>query len=129
MVFRQEQGTMPTSKEYRGRDEIITQILQAVGDSGIEGIPRTLIMYRVFLSYFQLKEYLSILIENGLIEKFHKPINDTSNGNGNDNEKVLYKITEKGLRFLHISQEIENLIGTNWEHKDTSIQTNAISKL
>lgn len=99
---------MATSKEYRGRHEIIRLILQVV--SGSEGIPRTLIMYRSFLSYFQLKEYLSILIENGLIERFLQQTNGTSNSN--NNEKALYKITEKGLRYLHISEEIGNLIGS-----------------
>jgi predicted transcriptional regulator len=100
---------MATPKEYRGRHEILTQILQSVSDFGSEGIPPTLIMYRSFLSYFQLKEYLSVLVENGLLEKFSQQINGS--GDGNANEKFLYRTTEKGLRFLHISQEIESLIG------------------
>jgi predicted transcriptional regulator len=118
---------MATSKEYRGRHQIIREILKAVSNSGSEGIPRTLIMYRSFLSYFQLKEYLSILIENGLIERFLQQ-NGTSNDNssGINNEKVLYKITEKGLRFLQISQEIESLIGIHWEH---IIRPNAVTTM
>lgn len=78
---------MATTKEYRGRHEIFTQILQAVSDIGLEGIPPTLIMYRSFLSYYQLKEYLSVLVENGLLEKFPQQINGS--GNGNTNEKFL----------------------------------------
>jgi predicted transcriptional regulator len=101
-----EQGTMITSKEYRGRDEIIAQILHSVSDSGPQRITKTMILYKSSLSYFQLKEYLPILMENGLIEKFRQQMNES----GNDNEKFVYKITEKGLRFLHISQEIESLI-------------------
>lgn len=100
---------MATSKEYRGRHEILTQILQTVSDFGSEGVPPTLIMYRSFLSYFQLKEYLSTLIDSGLIEKFSQKISDGSNSNNNG--KFVYKITEKGLRFLHVSKEIESLIG------------------
>jgi predicted transcriptional regulator len=69
---------MAASKENRGRHEIIA-----------------------------LKEYLSILAENGLIEKL-------GNSNGYGIEKTSYKITEKGLRFLHISQEIESLMGIKW---------------
>ena len=118
---------MATTKEYRGRHEIFTQILQTVRDSGSEGIPQTLIMYRSFLSYFQLKEYLSALVENGLVEKFLQQINGRQDGNGN--EKFLYRITEKGLRFLHISQEIERLMGVRWEHTDSTIQTDVMSKL
>ena len=110
-------------------NEIIRRILQIVSDSGSEGIPRTLIMYRSFLSYFQLKEYLSILIESGVIERFLQQTNSTSNGNSNNNEKALYKITEKGLRFFHISQEIESLIGMNWKHKEATVRTNPIFKL
>jgi predicted transcriptional regulator len=68
---------MATSKEYRGRHEIIRQILQTVIDSGSEDILIALIMYRSFLSYFQLKEYLSILIENGLVERFLQQTNST----------------------------------------------------
>jgi predicted transcriptional regulator len=124
---------MTTSKEYRGRQEILTQILRTVSNSGSEGIPRTLIMYKAFLSYFQLKEYISILLENGLIERSFQQTNGSSNSNGNsnsnNNEKILYKITEKGLRYLHISKEIESLIGANWEHKEATVQTNTISKL
>lgn len=97
---------MTTSKEYRGRQEILTQILRTVSNSGSQGIPRTLIIYRVFLSHFQLKEYLSFLVENDLIEKFPQQKNVSSGGN----ERFLYRITEKGLRFLQISKEIESLI-------------------
>jgi predicted transcriptional regulator len=34
----------------------------------MEGATKTKIMYKAFLSYHQLKEYLSVLIENDLIE-------------------------------------------------------------
>jgi predicted transcriptional regulator len=133
---------MATSKDYRGRNEIITQILQAISASGSKGIPRTLIMYKAFLSYIQLKEYLSVLVENGLIERFPQQKNVSSNGNGNGNgsggggnsigngnEKAVYRITERGQRFLCISQEIESLIGIKREHKDLTIKPDAISKL
>jgi predicted transcriptional regulator len=123
LVFRQ--GTMATSKEYRGRHEIIAQMLQDVSNSGSEGITKTMIMYRSSLSYFQLKEYLLILVENGLVEKFPQRFHNSSNSN----EKFLYKITEKGIRFMHISNEIGNLMGVKWEHKDTTIRPDAISKL
>jgi predicted transcriptional regulator len=105
---------MATPKEYRGRHEIIAHILQTVSESGSEGIPRTLIMYRAFLSYFQLKEYLSVLAENGLVEKL-------GDSNGDGIKKTLYKITEKGLRFLHISQEIESLMGLKSEHRSLQL--------
>ena len=94
-----------TTKEYRGRYAIIARMLGTINESGIDGISKTSIMYKSFLSYAQLKEYLSFLLEKGLIDEF--PQQTEASGN----EKSLYKITEKGLRLLQISLEIEGLIG------------------
>ena len=51
--------------KYRSRTEIVCNILDAANGGGAT---KTKIMYIAFLSYGQLKEYLSILIENNLIE-------------------------------------------------------------
>ena len=53
-------------------------------------------MYNAFLSYNQLKDYLSILIENNLIECLE----------GNN----TFKTTEKGLNFLKMHNEIGELL-------------------
>ena len=53
-------------------------------------------MYKAFLSYNQLKEYLSILIENNLIEYL-------------DGTRT-FKTTEKGLNFLKMHNEIGELL-------------------
>ena len=50
--------------KYRSRTEILGNILDATNG----GATKTKIMYSAFLSYAQLKEYLSILIDNNLIE-------------------------------------------------------------
>jgi len=50
-------------------------------------------MYKAYLSYAQLKEYLSVLIENNLIEYLE--------------ETQTYKTTEKGLNLKCIMQ-LEN---------------------
>ena len=50
--------------KYRSRTEILGNILDAANG----GATKTKIMYAAFLSYTQLKEYLSILIDNNLIE-------------------------------------------------------------
>jgi predicted transcriptional regulator len=78
-------------------------MLDAINDSGTEGVSKTSIMYKSFLSYAQLKEYLSLLVEKGLIVEFPKI--------GSNNKKFVYKTTEKGLRFLQISREIESIVG------------------
>ena len=49
----------------RSRTEIVDSILDAANKGGET---RTKIMYFAFLSYNQLNEYLSLLIENDLIE-------------------------------------------------------------
>ena len=69
--------------------DILAQILQAANGS----ISKTKIMYSVFLSYEQLKEYFSILIQNGLLE--YLEVTQT------------YKTTEKGLKFLKIYERIQ----------------------
>jgi predicted transcriptional regulator len=55
-------------------------------------------MYKAFLSYVQLKEYLSVLIENNLLEYIdgtHK-----------------FKTSEKGLNYLKMHNEIGELLLT-----------------
>ena len=78
--------------KYRSRTEIVGNILDAANG----GATKTKIMYKAFLSYVQLKEYLSVLIENNLLEYIdgtHK-----------------FKITEKGLNFLKMHNAIGELL-------------------
>ena len=76
----------------RSSTEIIANILDAANG----GTTKTKIMYIVFLSYNQLNEYLSILIENNLIEYL-------------DGTKT-FKTTEKGLMYLKMHNEIGELL-------------------
>jgi len=80
--------------KYRSRTEIVAMILEAANG----GATKTKIMYKAFLSYVQLKEYLSVLIENNLLEYIdgtHK-----------------FKTTEKGLNYLKMHNEIGELLLT-----------------
>ena len=79
----------------RSRTEIVGSILDAANG----GITKTKIMYTAFLSYNQLNEYLSILIENNLIEY-------------RDGTQT-YKTTEKGLFFLKMHNESRKLLPGN----------------
>jgi predicted transcriptional regulator len=92
-----------TAKAYRGRYLIIAQMLSTINDSASEGANKTSIMYKSFLSYAQLKEYLSFMVEKGLVEEIPHQFSG--------NEKFVYKITGKGLRLLQISREIESIVG------------------
>jgi predicted transcriptional regulator len=76
----------------RSRTEIVAMILNAANG----GETKTKIMYFAFLSYNQLNEYLSILIENNLIEYL-------------DGTKT-FKTTEKGLMYLKMHNEIGELL-------------------
>jgi predicted transcriptional regulator len=48
---------------------IIAHMLSTINDSGSDGATKTSIMYKAFLSYAQLKEYLSFMVEKGLVEE------------------------------------------------------------
>ncbi|HYJ01717.1 MAG TPA: winged helix-turn-helix domain-containing protein [Nitrososphaeraceae archaeon] len=78
----------------RSRTEIVGNILDAANG----GTSKTKIMYTAFLSFGQLKEYLSVLVENNLIEYL-----EGAN---------KYKTTEKGLNFLKMHNQIEELLQT-----------------
>jgi predicted transcriptional regulator len=60
------------------------------------GATKTKIMYAAYLSYAQLKEYLAVLLEGGLLE--HIPT------------EQKYRTTEKGLRFLKSYSQIGQMI-------------------
>ena len=78
--------------KYRSRTEIVGNILDAANGRAT----KTKIMYKAFLSYGQLKEYLSVLIENNLIEYL----------DGNR----TFQTTEKGLNYLKMHNEMGELL-------------------
>ena len=78
--------------KYRSRTEIVEMILQAAR----EGATKTRIMYKAYLSYTQVKEYLSFLLENDLVKY--------------EEGSQIYRITEKGLHFLQVYGEISDLV-------------------
>jgi predicted transcriptional regulator len=81
--------------KYRSRTDIAALILEAANG----GAAKTKIMYRAFLSYAQLKEYLAMLLENALIEY--------------KEEDQIFKITEKGIHFLQLYSQVGELISAN----------------
>lgn len=82
----------------RSRSDIICQILEAAkydGDGG-EGITLTKLMYNVILYNEQMKEYLALLIDEGLITY--------------DSTMRTFKTTEKGLTFLQAYNQIDKIL-------------------
>ena len=78
--------------KYRSRMDIVAEMLETAQGGAI----KTRIMYRAFLSFPQLKEYLAVLTDRGLLEYEEK-----------DKE---YVTTESGKRFLKVYKEIGQLI-------------------
>jgi predicted transcriptional regulator len=79
--------------KYRSKTEIVSNILDAANG---EGATKTKIMYKAFLSYAQLKEYLSVLTENNLLIYL--------------DGTQTFKTTEKGLNYLKINNEMGELL-------------------
>ena len=78
--------------KYRSRTEITSMILEIVS----HGSTKTKIMYKAYLSYTQLNQYISFLIENKLIEY--------------KSGTELYTLTKNGLRALHLYKELDDMI-------------------
>lgn len=77
--------------KYRSRTDLIGQILESANGSAT----KTKIMYKAFLSYAQLKEYLAVLVANGLLTY--------------DKKTELYTTTDKGHKFLKIYNQMGTL--------------------
>ena len=81
--------------KYRSRTDITELILEAADG----GATKTKIMYKAFLSFAQLRDYLSLLIEKGLIE-YEEGI-------------ARYRTTEKGLEMLKMCNQINEELAIN----------------
>lgn len=78
--------------KYRSRTEIITMIL----DSARTGTTKTKIMYKAYLSYGQLQDYLKFLLANEFLIC--------------EEGTQLHRTTEKGLRYLNMSYQMNELV-------------------
>jgi predicted transcriptional regulator len=78
---------------YRSRTDIAAQILDAANGGDVT---QAKITYKALVSYDQLKDYLMVLIQHGLIR--------------HDQDTRTFKTTEKGLRFLETYNEMNRMI-------------------
>jgi predicted transcriptional regulator len=74
--------------KYRSRSDIVGLILEAANG----GATKTKIMYKSFLSFAQLRDYLSMLTEQRLVEY--------------DEVGHIFKTTTKGLQVLQLQNQI-----------------------
>jgi predicted transcriptional regulator len=78
--------------KYRSRSEITAMILE----SARAGATKTKLMYKAYLSYHQATEYLEYLQQNDLL------IYEAGT--------QLYRPTEKGLRFMNMSHDLNEMV-------------------
>lgn len=82
--------------KYRSRGEIVGLLLGAANGGGAT---KTKLMYTAYLSFNQLREYLALLVENGLIEY--------------EEGMRTYRTTEKGIRLLQIQNTMDEIAPIN----------------
>ena len=78
--------------KYRSRSDIVGLLLDAANGGGAT---KTKLMYKAYLSLNQLREYLALLVENGLVEY--------------EQGMQTYRTTEKGMRVLRLQNEVNEL--------------------
>jgi predicted transcriptional regulator len=78
--------------KYRSRTDIVGLILEAANG----GATKTRIMYKAFLSYAQLKEYLTVLLQNEVLEY--------------EEERQNFRTTEKGIRLLQMYNQFDEMM-------------------
>jgi predicted transcriptional regulator len=88
-----EWGPNPSAKR-RDKLFIIAEILEIAKD----GTLKTQIMYRANLSFTQLNDYLRFMLKSKLLEKTLQ------------NDKEIYRASEKGVDFLLRYREIAELL-------------------
>jgi len=76
----------------RSRTEIISMILDSVSS----GATKTKIMYKAYLSYAQLKDYLEFMEKNELVRY--------------EDGTQVYRITEKGIKLMRLCEEVGDMI-------------------
>jgi predicted transcriptional regulator len=83
----------------RDRAKLVATILEVVNGRSLNG---TQIMYNSFLSYAQMKQYVSILMGAGRIKTYQEE----------GNRRRIYGITDKGIRFLQLHNQLGELLLT-----------------
>jgi predicted transcriptional regulator len=96
--------------KHRSKEEITALVLEAIVNT--DRPTQTMIMYKAYLTHVQLKQFLASLIEKGFIE-YH-------------NLERIYTITEKGMHFLKVYNQLNQLQTTNILKTTTSTELQTI---
>jgi predicted transcriptional regulator len=79
---------------YRNRNEIISEILDTANCA--DGITKSKMMYKAYLSHDQLQELTILLIDNGMLHY--------------DSTIRTFRTTEKGCAFLQAYGQIDHML-------------------
>lgn len=90
-----------TESSPKRRDKLV--IMAEILGIAQKGTSKTHIMFKANLSFSQLKQYLTLLLNTGLLEKL------TNDG------KVVFETTPKGLEFIERQQQVIDLL-SNGSH-------------
>ncbi len=86
--------------KYRSTSDIFASILESATEKGAR---LTKLMYLTFTSYIQIKHFLKLLIDHGLLEY--------------DDNQRFYRTTKKGLQYLDLYRQMEELVRIQWTGK------------
>jgi predicted transcriptional regulator len=84
--------------KHRTQEEITALILEVIANNR-NATTQTIIMYKAYLTFAQLKRFLSSMLEKGIID-YQK-------------EDQLYTITEKGIHLLQVYNQLSDLQTSN----------------
>jgi predicted transcriptional regulator len=93
------------------RDKLI--IMSEIIEITKKSTSKTHIMFRANLSFSQLNQYISLLVDTGLIEKYV------------DDGRVVFQATAKGLEFLQRQQSVIDLLSVDYHPYKNCIKTSA----
>jgi predicted transcriptional regulator len=82
------------TRKRRDRLHIMAEVLEVT----VDGALKTQVMYKANLSFAQLNEYLSLLLELGLLKTKKM------------GQKTVYKTTRKGSKYLKGYEEIKGFL-------------------
>jgi predicted transcriptional regulator len=100
-IKEKEKENKPHNPHHRHRVEIINQILTVVYRHYPEGINKTRVMYHCELSSQQTRAYIPYLVENDLLT-----VSEDHNNKHKGNVMNLYFLTQKGLCFLKLYDDM-----------------------
>ena len=93
MIRKKDSTAQGEHAKYRSKDDIFAAILKVSGRQ----TTKIHITYRAFLNHSQNEEYISLLLENGLLKTTNE-------------QQSLYIITKKGINFLELYDKLNEML-------------------